>query len=88
MKKIQAFKVAFKLARGGRLAVLANSRWGNPGNVNVHYFLCCPYTELLSCNDSHDTVIQQQSLFRGLFRLVVRLTVTGDVSCPKHHYPQ
>lgn len=58
----------------------------HPGHVAVKHHLYCLDIELLVCHDIYVTVTQESSV-RGLFILVVRLTATGDRSCPQHHLP-
>lgn len=38
---------------------------------------------VLSCNDSHEAIVQHQSSVRDIFRFIVRVTATGDPSQPK-----
>ena len=39
--------------KGGRLAVLVNNCWCNPGHINIKEQICCPYVELLALGSFH-----------------------------------
>lgn len=59
-----------------------------PGHVTAKYNPCWPDDELLACNDSDETPIEQQASVRELSRLVARLTATGDAFYPQCHHQQ
>lgn len=76
--------------------VVKNQKLTLIGTCGQHLKRCCLGFHLLdessvcslSCQDSHETVIQQQSSVRVLFGILTRLTTTKNPSCPQHHYLQ
>ncbi|XP_060771663.1 uncharacterized protein LOC132882588 [Neoarius graeffei] len=61
--------------KGGRLALFINTRWCNPGQVNVKVIICCRDIELLAvaCEVTHSTIAALQTQHPEAF-----FAISGD----------